>query len=1381
MVTFSLSAQSDTPLKQTMVTSLTMQNGLPNDNVRDILFDRDGTVWFATMNGLAHFDGARVDIYQHQSTQAGSMPSSNIHSLKQDNQGRIWLAGNGKLSFLNASTDDFIAITTNTPACDNGTRDIISDRDGHIWSTNNVGAILKYDIKLGKAQCFTAVQHLVQSQGKLIIYEPLYDSKRHGLWLATDAGLVFFDMATLTSHYVGSHFVAGHSAGADGQSSLSSVFMDAQGHIWGALIGNGMIQYDPVADRYHHFTPADHPLLQGVVISHMSQRSADDTVDGKSQSQSQIQRKGKGKIWLSTTTKGIITFSDGQFHRFNGIDTIRHQPISSSTFKVKQDWHNNVWIATMRGVYMVNTNVDGISSIGLGTIIADDKQPSITSLLTTPQNDLIVSTKAGLFQLDLNRPAVAYSRRIDHQGLDANGFGAIYFDNLGDRYFCNAAGIFRENRSSQTLIALSEGLGIHWCSAFYGDDSGHLWISTQSVGLVRFDKNTEQFDLLSRQTDHALSTFSHMLLGLHQGQQGGLWLASADNGFGLFSPQTQQFTSWQHQPANSNSLPGNMVTDIFQDNQGYLWLATFNGLSRFDPKTQAFTNFHVKDGLTSEQLNAIRQDQQGNLWISAQYGINKINPITFEISRYYQSDGLLDNEFNLGPAVKANDGLLYFGGVNGVTVINPTLFRPRPQYRNFISRVMVKGVKQAVLGDRPLMLNDNTSRLTINFGITAYAGLANHQFRYRLKGFESQWQTSAKTADVDYANLPYGDYTFEVQGKTQSGQWITPSASITLNVPAPFYLTPFAYILYLLLLMGFMAIVVHIFTLAEKRKALELRQKIDLQTDKLSRKNHQISELLAQQKHLFVQLSHEIRTPLTLVFAPWQQLSKAHQVQYKSLFDVANYNQQRLVSLLDQLLDIAQSPALTPTLSDAKKQATCVADAVNWVCTAIQPLMAQKQQQFILTLHNPGYLLIGVDALEKILLNLLVNAHKYTPAGGHIELTAECCAQGKTLTITVNDDGIGIAEDQQQRIFNCFTRIDTAEYHAGSGVGLALVKQLIEVNEGSISLVSQPDKGSCFSLQFASYHGDEKPNYQNPEDSSLQQQYLVEQAPTVDVEVATIDENSQQPLILVVEDNPQMRQYLGKILKADYQLLFADNGQMGLDCAIERVPDIVISDIMMPIMDGYALLDALKSHPATNHVPVILLTARTDQHSQITGLQHMADDYISKPFNEQVLLLKLQNLLHMRTMWYQSYQLQQGALVDNGQPANSETIHTASQAIILQLNPVQQKVMDQLQQLLEQNYHKSDFGIDQMAEQMLMNKRQLQRKIKALCGENPLTMLKDLRLEKARLAIETGQQITAVGFECGFNNYDYFSRSFKEKYQLSPKHYLEKVLGEKPR
>lgn len=1321
---------------QTTVSVINDKQGLPHNSVRDVLVAHDKAVWLATMGGLVRFDGTRMHVFKHDPQNPHSIPAGDVYSLEQDSKNHIWLTTNSRLSYYNPQTQQFTTIKSEEPGCDAAIKYITLGDNDDIWGISETGVLVKADSERHQLTCYASEQRLGSEFSDLLQAGLSFDSQRNGIWLATNLGLEFFDISRQKSHIVEEVF-------SGEVFPLSCAVQDAQGDLWLCSYANGFIHYNPSNKQSTHYSPKEHPQLVAADLN-------------------DIQEVLPGEYWLAARNKGLFLLKDNQITRINGVDLNDTDAQLDYAVDLALDQYNNLWVTGQLGAFILTPSSRAIRFVAIQRHQFNGSKPIINTLTFDSKERLYISTNQGLYYYDSTQPGQGSLTRIDTQPLVSHSFSRLYQQDDDTYYVCSSAAAYRLNPQGHQLTPLSIDYELSQCVDFQPSDAdaNRLWIASHMSGLVEAKKTAGQLIVTDKQN---ISGISKRLVTLAPEHQGKLWFGSADTGLASLSLKDDTLKTYQHLPDDQNSLPNNLVTDILIGQNNDLWLATFNGFSHFDIASERFDNFSTKHGFTSELLNKILTDQDGDLWISSQYGLNLFNPNSKTIKRYFQSDGLLDNEYNINPAAKDSLGRLYFGGINGITIIEPqALKNAQVSHDNFISAVKVDGKALNLQTSNVLTFDKAPRDILIDYGLTAYSSRKTNQFRYQLLGYDETWREPTSNTTAQYANLPNGSYTFHLQGKTQSGDWITPAATYSFTIPAPWYLTPWAWLGYLLLLLGFARLLGLYFAKAEKEKARLLQQKVDEQTVSLQQSNDKISKLYQRQQWLFAQLSHELRTPITLMLAPLTKLLQTDGGKHQNTLSVAQYNQNRVVKMLDQLLDIAQSGNLT----QEHKTTIDVRSSLNWVVNAIKPVLEQKHQQLMVNIDDPGYAKFTPDALEKVLLNLLSNANKYTPEGGTISLTAE--QKDGSIEIVVADTGIGINTASQQRIFESFERGSIDQNLPGVGIGLALVKQLLSVNEGSISLTSEPGHGSEFKVRFPAVDDRPLDTAYTPSpvlQSSTEQMIgddIKQDSNAADNQAAdTIDED--KPTLLLAEDNTQMREYVADLLQAHYNVLTTNDGKPALEKAIETVPDLIVSDVMMPEMDGYELLEQLKNHSVTNHIPVLLLTARDDPASRIKGLTLKADDYIAKPFNAQELTLKLQNLLHLQKMWHERYQ----ALNDD---ASADTMKAKPRsALIVQLADEQQAVLDELKQVCLDNYQNHELKLADIAQMMQMTERQLQRKVKAISGITPKQVLRDVRLEQAKAAIERGEQITQVAYSCGFAGYDYFSRSFKEKYQITPK------------
>lgn len=1318
---------------------------LPAGSVRDILIAQNKSVWFAYMGGLVRFDGYRVKLYKQQKGQTNTLPSNDVYSLAQDSQGRIWVATNSRLSYLNSSQNSFTTIAPQDAKCDVAVKYIKKGQDDSIWGISETGTLVKYDASSEKLTCYTTRDRFGKQVKEALPWSLIVDDHLNGVWLSTEQGLEFFDIAKERSKMV---VLPDNPA----KFALTCSFKDSQGQIWLGSYAKGIIRYNPLTQQSKYFSIQQYPLLKSVHCSDAIEIQPDE-------------------YWFAAKEFGVVTLTNGRFAKLNGIDQHFQEAQLDYGAKFNKDDYGNVWIATPGGAFVQSKSAQAIEFMALDQTDIQDKQFTITSITIDNNNQLFISTTKGIYQIDSTQKIQNAWNRLDQQTLPSHRFAKIMQTTQGAYYLCSSVMSYQYNETTGKFTELHSSSkkqpALSQCVDFQQSKQNpeHLWIASHSEGLALLDTNKNHTEFVEFRGKDNNSGYSSRLMALIPEHHGKLWIASADNGFGAMDLNTRKLTIYTHQVDNPNSIPNNMVTDMLATDDNILWLTTFNGLSRFDITTEQFSNYGPEQGLSSDMLGKILQDSEGDLWVSSIEGLNLVNPKNKNIRRFYQSKGLLGSGFNINAATKDHNEKLYFANGQGISRFDPLkLKNATSKFDTFISNVSVDNQVIKHQTKEFIELDNATRDIVIDFAMTAYASVKSNRFRYYLQGYDLKWREQTSQSSMTFSNLPSGDYTFRVQGKVQGGQWSQPAATFSFTIATPYYLTPWAFAAYLLFLFIFIKLVGLYYSKAAKEKARLLQQKVDEQTVSLQQSHEKISKLYQRQQWLFTQLSHEIRTPITLMMAPLTQLVNKDNHQHQKTLKIAQFNQNRLIKMLDQLLAIAQSTNLT----EQQKQPIDVKSTLQWITHAIQPLIEQKQQQLLIKIDDDaGVIEVTKDALEKILLNLLSNANKYTPAKGIITLQASQ-SNGK-VSITVADNGIGIAVEDQNNIFECFERAQLSHDMPGVGVGLAVVKQLLAVNDGHISLRSELNKGSEFTLTFSLSTAEASQSSFAPSTmvKSFTEQLHKDEIngnENVDSDTNIEDKNtSQKPTLLLAEDNQQMRRYVTALLSKQFNILTAKDGQEAIELAMEHVPDIILSDVMMPKVNGYQLLEHIKSHPVTNHIAMLLLTAKDDPASRLKGLTLKADDYIAKPFNANELQLKLNNILNLQTMWHQKYQT---LLADNN---DSQITAQPQPFITIELSDRQQEVMVELEKVCQENYHNNQFKLADIADKMKMTERQLQRKIKAISGLTPIQILKDIRLSQAKCAIESGEQITQVAYSCGFSGYDYFSRTFKEKYQMSPK------------
>jgi signal transduction histidine kinase/DNA-binding response OmpR family regulator len=668
---------------------------------------------------------------------------------------------------------------------------------------------------------------------------------------------------------------------------------------------------------------------------------------------------------------------------------------------------------------------------------------------------------------------------------------------------------------------------------------------------------------------------------------------------------------------------------------------------------------------------------------------------------------------------------------------------------------------------------------SFHFTATEYLRPDKVQFAYRMEGLDNKWfYTDASNRTASYTTLSAGEYQFMVKASSPTGVWSEEYATVNVTINPPWWFSWQAFFVYFVVTAYSIYLFINIRTIKLVKQAKQLEERVSERTqqlqhsrDELAVQSQTVSDLLSQKQQLFASVSHEFRTPLTLILSPVDQmLSRYSDKPLRNDLNLIKRSGKRLLRMVDQLLEFAK---LEQDVDHTYEQVS-LAQTIDLIVASFEPLLKSNNLDLHISPYEDIIVQVLPDSLNKILLNLLSNAIKYTPEKGQIcvTVTQVTSKEGEQVNIEIADNGIGIPEQDQQTVFERFKRA-THNHHEsvfGAGIGLALVKELIEANQGKISLASQINQGTTFVVTLPVANDqfipptDEQHHSQDPQEHlSLEVDSVGSAAFTVEAIPQSVADN-QMKTILIIDDNADMRALLCNQLTEHYHCKTAANGQIGISLAKEHLPDLVISDVMMPVMDGYEVAQSLKSDPLTNHIPIILLTAKGSVESRIKGLQLLVDDYLAKPFNLKELLLRINNILTIRDILRKRF-----AQLINNEPQRQLTQ--------MGLNELDQVFLDKVNDKLSEHYQNSDFNIKTLSEQLLLSERQFQRKLKAVFDLNFPELVRNYRLNKSLEQLKAGYRASNIYDAVGFASHSYFSQCFKAKYGQSPSAYQQSLGG----
>lgn len=1331
---------------------MTVDNGLPENSVRAMVQDRYGFVWLGTQNGLVRYDGDHMIVHTPTMGDSTSFGGRTIDALWEDSEGDIWigtfLAGLwrydgqlGTFSHISLSGSDkdeslhihdihqagqgpiWVGTENGVASVDPGTgavqwhqqvapRDssgnnlainaILADNQGQVWCGTDGAGLARYETSTGTVRWYRHDSTDPESLAQNVIYDLLQDGSGR-IWAATTAGLSLCRQAE--DQFL--NFLPFSDSPSSGKNLLISLAADKQGMLWiGAEAG--LYIFDPVTWRFRLFSHDEKrpwSPVNGPVLSVMVDRAS-------------VVWSGSWHAGLNKADPTVAGFLNRKF-------SLKPEDEPNATVQaIHVDSRDQLWVGLGErplgggsGSLIVGQEFNGPFTPVPIFSATNRTMESVKSILETDDGTIIVGTFRGVWVVSegVVRPVTEVV-----PGLPPIFSGAMVKD-------------------------------------IKVDQDGRLWMATWS-GLIRWDRNLSEVQIYRHDPTDPNSLPKDDTVFIHVDQSGRIWAGSDTHGLSLYRPQTDNFLN-HFDPQRGLET----VSDIQESPGGILWLASYAGLVRFDPATGLTQVFGRQDGLPNDQVASIVADDSGTLWVSTGFGLARFHPETHEVRRFDQRDGLVNQEIMFANA-KGNDDHLYFGGAGGLMAFRPEFFtKSQFQAPVVITAIDVAEQPLQVGGDSPLAVLPHLARalelphdrsdLAFSFAALDFSRPDQNQYLFRLEGVDEVWRNPGQTHKASYANLPSGRYTFQVRGSNRNGVWSQSPAELELRILPPWWRTLWAYILWISLGLLLIWVAFRQLTMRERMRARYAVQEAE------TRKLHEIDELKTR---FLTNITHEFRTPLTLIKVPLLRLMAGQETQPQTRFATMIRNVDRLEQLIDQLLDLSRLEA--GKLPLRWHQGDCIS-FLGILVSAFEALAAQRDIELNLDLdREPCLSWYEPDLLQKLVGNLLSNAVKHTPDGGRVTVSVatgpaleiEPPRMDKTsvsnpaigarlLTVTVTNTGSYIDPEDYARVFNRFYQAGSTQ---GSGVGLALAKELTEWLGGTIQVVSNDQPETRFTTSVPVF-------LQHPggQEAAAQAEELV----SYEEEKPDQSESDDEDRVLVVEDHPELLSFMAADLGMGFRVLEAGDGETAFDLAVAEIPDLILSDVMMPGMDGFELCRRLKADERTSHIPIILLTALSETESRREGLLSGADDYLAKPFDAQDLHLRIQNLIDQRRKLAERYESKLSVLAPEFMPVTS----------------ADERLLVKLRKAIDANLDDPDFRIDSLCRQVGMSRSQLHRKLKALTGKSTTDFVRNRRLQRGRELLDGGYgNVTEVAYAVGFRNLSYFARSFRERFGVQPSDYL---------
>ena len=1287
-----------------------------------VFLDRDGFLWVATRNGLNKYDGYQFHIIKKEQGQEQGMASNYVNCIIQDNDGLFYLGMYGALQtydgnrFQNVEVKDLAGnvvscYMTCFLKCRNG--DILAGTSGH--------GLLKI-IDRG---------HAVQQNSALrdvhTVNDIVEDLQGH-IWLVTgNTGLIEYDGKTAKKYFTDE----------DQKSAVRRVCIDKDGNIYVGTSNHGAFVRSAKGGAFQHIDVTGQKHVSALNFCMHD------------------------KLMIGYDGMGLAVY-DPKTGKINDNPFYSHDVdlSMSKVYSIAEDSYGNAWLGLLqKGIYMQPREVGGFKYMGykLGNRNLIGQACVISTLYDSKGRCWVGTDKDGLYCLDAknqfvkhfkeNFPASVMSIGEDPSGRIwigsyGEGFGYLDADARGYHRFPGFSGV--------------SGFSIQ------SSKNGDVWIATMGQGLLRINPTTNQVKTYvmeerapgdSKVNSIANDYISKMALS-PDGRR--LYLATT-MGVCCLDIEKDSWTS----VFGKNCLNYGTPTRFAKEYNGKLWIGSNNGLLCYDLKGKQLQLYTTDKGLADNGVASIEQDKQGKLWISTDHGLCCHDPKTGLTESYFVDNGLQSNEFSDGASSCTADGLMIFGGAGGITWFKPEDIQQKDWNANIHLTAFIvnnQPVNQTSMSDgyqicdttviaaRRFELSSHDNTFTIQFSTLSFANPEHITYLYSING-EEYARLQPGINEITFTHLSPGTYHFRV--KAERNNQCTPEREFTVIIHSPWYRTTWAYSFYLLVLGALVW--------------LYLRNRRRKEQDRLRLQEHIHAEEMGEAKlRFFMNISHEIRTPMTLIVTPLLSLIKSEDdPNKKGVYETIRRNAERILSLINQMMDLRK---IDKGMMQMRMQETEVVSFIKDIHALFETQAKAKQIQLKYE-HDTDELPVWLDRknFDKVIMNILSNAFKFTPTGGEIAIRLTHDAQN--VRIAISDNGEQIPEDKLNKIFERFyqTASSVNDRHTGTGIGLDLTRSLVELHHGTIE-AHNLEQGCEFvvSIPLGSAHlkPEEMITEQETADAiPLLQEGLGEVSEEDLAQPTLIAQPSGRKVTLIIaEDDSEIRDYLGAELGKDYDVHLCNNGREALSEALRKTPDLVLSDVMMPEMDGNALCSKLKTNPNTNHVPVILLTAKNRDEDKLEGLETGADAYIVKPFNMDILRRTIINLLNTHRLLQLKY-------------TRNDSLE--EQVSEVKMKSPDEKLLERVMTVINNRLNDSDLSVDMIADEVGISRVHLHRKMKELTGQTPHDFIRNLRLKQAaNLLANQGMNVTEVMYACGFSNSASFSTVFKKFYGMSPREYM---------
>lgn len=1302
-------------------THIQIEDGLSSNYVRAIAQDHLGFIWIGTDEGLNRYDGQEIKQFPISSGQTVTYLYHADSTLWVGTETGLHIFCPAKEHIIpfNKQTADGISISSGVTGMDN-------DHDGQTWISTDSQGVFCYNHRSEE------LRHYPIKEPKGFISNILADSENQ-IWAVTNQGS---NPVYRLNKADGQFHPFDIKIQTDKPAFALTIFEDSGQHLWIGTWETGLLQLNRrTGETVTYMNPQEGH--SGATHIHSIMEYADHTL---------LIGSDDGLLMLNTLT--------GEHQLYVEDDTNLQSLSNRFVYPLMRDHEGGIWIGTYYGgVNYLAPNAQQFEQHQHSTVKNSINGSVISNFCEAPDGTIwIASDDGGLNLMDPDNGSFThFMPKTDGSGLSYHNVHALCMD--GDDLWIGtySGGVnvmntktkrFRHYASKNNDPSSLNGNSSY---AIMKDSNGNIWVGTM-MGINLYNREKDNFTRIKE--------INALMIDIDEDREGHLWFSTQGEGIFRYDPFRQE---WQHYSASQGKLASDYVNCFVTDENGQRWAGTSAGLHLFDPNTNQFNQ--VPLDIPSQNINSIIP---GNdcYWLGTGKGLVKYSSIE-GVQVFMHTDGLQSDQFLPNAALMTTDGKIYLGTANGFNAFYPHEIRTnRVAPKVVLTNVEVMG-KRIEVGDErlpssitmtdELHLSHRDHAFSLHFSSLSFCTPQKNQYAYQLKGFDEEWNFVGSYSHATYTNLEPGTYTFVVRGSNNDGVWNTEGQQLRIVIHPPFYWNIYAKILYVILLvLAFVGFVHSLLKRTERRHQYAISE--------LNRNKEQ--EVREAKINFFTTIAHEIRTPVSLIIGPLEKVMQNTLQLPQSVrndLEIIDRNSQRLLFLVNQLLDFRK---VEQGGMKMKFSPTTVSDVINAVCERFKPTIEHKGHRLETECSDNTFTaIIDAEAVTKVVSNLLTNANKYTRSV--IKVTCSVCTENETFSISVADDGEGIAEEDRIKIFNPF--FQGTGHKAGTGIGLTIVKNIVEAHHGHIRIQSESGSGSCFIVTLPIRQDMTTADEEN--NPNAQESQEVPNADNNGDNPTTLNGKENKvndiPAMLIVDDNDEMLHFLSNIFADSYRILTAEDGTQALKLLKETDVELIVSDWMMPVMNGIELCKAVRNNPDTSHIPFIMLTAKTDINSKVEGMDCGADAYIEKPFSVEYLQACIQNLIALRNMLKRKFSESPSASL-------TELASCSTDDLFLR----------RMNEVIEENFSNTELSVDFLAERLCISRSGLFAKIKTLANVTPNELIQLVRLKKAAtLLAENKYRINEICYMTGFNSPSYFSKCFFKQFGMKPGEYANQKGG----